>query len=151
MGSRFLPVETAARPPGLLGPMNPPIDGWAGRRVWIVGASSGIGAELARALARRGARIAVSARRADALREMLADAGGALPADVLLGQARAAETRIDERPSHHDHEGDHDQDEFDSLVVDLPREQRTPEQSAKLAAHFRTLAPALQPRPTLLA
>ena len=82
MGSRFLPVETVARPPGLLGPMNPPIDGWAGRRVWIVGASSGIGAELARALARRGARIAVSARRADALREMLADAGGALPADA---------------------------------------------------------------------
>ena len=45
---------------------------------------------------------------------------GALPVDVLLGQARAAETRIDERPSHHDHDHDHDHDEFDSLVVDLP-------------------------------
>lgn len=82
MGSRFLPAETAVRAPRLLGPMNPPIDGWAGRRVWIVGASSGIGAELARALVRRGARIAVSARRADALREMLGTAGGALAADA---------------------------------------------------------------------
>jgi NAD(P)-dependent dehydrogenase (short-subunit alcohol dehydrogenase family) len=82
MGSRFMPVETTARPPGLFGPMNPPVDGWAGRRVWVVGASSGIGAELARALARRGARLAVSARREDALREALAAPGGGLPPDA---------------------------------------------------------------------
>ncbi len=86
MGSRFLPVEAAARAPGLLGPLNPPIDGWAGRRVWVVGASSGIGAELARALARRGARLAVSARRADALRE----APEILPLDVTDADAIAA-------------------------------------------------------------
>jgi NAD(P)-dependent dehydrogenase (short-subunit alcohol dehydrogenase family) len=82
MASRFLPGEGAVRSPGLFGPMNPPIDGWAGRRVWVVGASSGIGAELARALARRGARIAVSARRADALREALAAPAGGLPTDA---------------------------------------------------------------------
>jgi NAD(P)-dependent dehydrogenase (short-subunit alcohol dehydrogenase family) len=35
--------------------------------VWVVGASSGIGAALARALQARGARVAVSARRAEAL------------------------------------------------------------------------------------
>ncbi|RYY69819.1 MAG: short-chain dehydrogenase, partial [Comamonadaceae bacterium] len=32
---------TAARPRGFLGPLNPPIGDWQGRRVWIVGASSG--------------------------------------------------------------------------------------------------------------
>ena len=58
--------------------------------------------------------------------KVVAARSGALPADVLLGQARAAETRIDERPSHHDHEGDHDHDEFDSLVVDLPELEPEP-------------------------
>jgi len=56
------------------GPLNPTIETWAGYRVWVVGASSGIGAELARTLHRRGARVALSARRLDALREVMADA-----------------------------------------------------------------------------
>lgn len=47
--------------------MNPPIRDWKGRRVWLVGASDGIGAALARSLTARGARLALSARRADAL------------------------------------------------------------------------------------
>ena len=47
--------------------MNPKITDWSGRRVWLVGASSGIGAALAQALAQRGARLALSARSVDKL------------------------------------------------------------------------------------
>jgi NAD(P)-dependent dehydrogenase (short-subunit alcohol dehydrogenase family) len=55
---------------------------WPGRRVWIVGASSGIGAELARELHRRGAVVAVTARRADRLAAMAAGRMVAVPADA---------------------------------------------------------------------
>lgn len=52
--------------------LNPPITDWASRRVWIVGASSGIGAALAHDLLARGARVAVSARRESTLQEVVA-------------------------------------------------------------------------------
>lgn len=42
----------------------------AGRRVWVVGASSGIGAATARELLSRGAQVAVSARRVERLRSL---------------------------------------------------------------------------------
>ena len=53
--------------------LNPPISDWSGRRVWIVGASSGIGAALADTLLNAGARVAISARRLDALRIVAGD------------------------------------------------------------------------------
>jgi short-subunit dehydrogenase len=48
--------------------MNPGISDWRGKRVWIIGASSGIGAETAKALLARGARLAISARNQEGLR-----------------------------------------------------------------------------------
>ena len=70
--------------------MNPKITDWNGRRVWLVGASSGIGAALAHELARRGARLAVSARNADRLRAL--DIAGAwlLPCDATDAASLAA-------------------------------------------------------------
>ena len=49
--------------------LNPPLRDWQGRSAWILGASSGIGRATADALHRRGARVIVSARQGDALRD----------------------------------------------------------------------------------
>ena len=63
---------TPSQRSSFFGPLNPTIETWAGYRVWVVGASSGIGAELALALQRRGARVAISARRLPALQAIAA-------------------------------------------------------------------------------
>lgn len=65
--------------------LNPRIPDWRGRRVWIVGASSGIGAALAATLLARGACVAVSARSAGQLAALAATAPDrvrVLPFDV---------------------------------------------------------------------
>ena len=64
--------------------LNTPISDWQGRRVWIVGASSGIGAALAADLDARGARLALSARSAGRLRDVAEGMRDAmvLPLDV---------------------------------------------------------------------
>lgn len=66
-------------------PLNPPIRDWRGRRVWIVGGSSGIGAATAERLLAAGARVAVSARNPRTLEERFARHADCLrlPADVL--------------------------------------------------------------------
>lgn len=73
-------------------PLNPRLADWNGRRVWLIGASSGIGAALARELARRGARLALSARRADALTVLAIERAVTLTCDVTSAAsvARAA-------------------------------------------------------------
>lgn len=65
---------------------------FAGRRVWIIGASAGIGAALARALAAEGARLILSARNAKALEDLARACGGAevLPLDLAERGSLAA-------------------------------------------------------------
>lgn len=81
----------------ILEPLNPPIRDWRGLRVWLVGASTGIGAALARNLAARGARLALSARDEERLAEVAADCPGslALPMDVTCGVAEFSRVRDD--------------------------------------------------------
>ena len=78
-------------------PLNPPITDWPGQRVWIVGASTGIGRALAERLHALGARVAVSARSAPALQEFAAAHPGtlALPLDATDRDAmRQAQAQI---------------------------------------------------------
>jgi NAD(P)-dependent dehydrogenase (short-subunit alcohol dehydrogenase family) len=63
---------------------NPKLVDWAGRNVWVIGASSGIGRAVAELLHRRGAHVAVSARKREGL-DSLAEAcpnSTVLPLDV---------------------------------------------------------------------
>jgi short-subunit dehydrogenase len=57
----------------LFEPLNPPLPAWHDARVWVIGASYGIGAAVARALLARGAHVALSARSADKLRDVAGD------------------------------------------------------------------------------
>jgi NAD(P)-dependent dehydrogenase (short-subunit alcohol dehydrogenase family) len=50
--------------------LNPAIHNWTGQHVWIIGASTGIGASVAQQLLVKGARVAISARRQAALDEL---------------------------------------------------------------------------------
>ena len=58
--------------------LNPRIDDWTGRVVWLVGASSGIGRATAERLHRLGARVVVSARNAAALDVFVQSCPGSL-------------------------------------------------------------------------
>ncbi|HLO63467.1 MAG TPA: SDR family NAD(P)-dependent oxidoreductase [Azonexus sp.] len=69
--------------------MNPKISAWTGRRVWLVGASSGIGAAVAKELDRRGARLALSARSADKLQALGIEQALLLPCDATDAAALA--------------------------------------------------------------
>jgi NAD(P)-dependent dehydrogenase (short-subunit alcohol dehydrogenase family) len=75
--------------------LNPRLRSWAGRRVWVIGASYGIGAALARRLINDGARVAMSARSRDLL-DAIAEGNDALVEVVDVTDsatvARAAHT-----------------------------------------------------------
>ena len=45
---------------------------------------------------------------------------GKVSVSVLLGLGAAAEADLESRPSHHDLEGEHDHEDFDTFVVDVP-------------------------------
>lgn len=72
--------------------LNPPIPSWTGRRVWLLGASSGIGHATAAALHAQGAHVIVSARSASALAAFVAQHPGsqAVALDVTQGEAVTA-------------------------------------------------------------
>lgn len=53
--------------------MNPAIRDWQGKRIWVIGASSGIGEETARLLLSLGAKVALSARKLAQLEKIAAD------------------------------------------------------------------------------
>jgi len=77
--------------------MNPRISDWRGKRVWLMGASSGIGEALARKLADAGADVALSARRAERMAELAQGMPNALvlPCDATDAAALdAARERI---------------------------------------------------------
>ena len=77
--------------------LNPKIEDWNDKRVWIIGASTGIGAALARALLARGAKVAGSARSAATLRDVLGTGDNvlALPADVTRHESlQAAHAKV---------------------------------------------------------
>ena len=109
---------------------------WSGRVAVITGASSGIGAALARALARRGAAVALVARRAEKLREIsaeIAQAGGrasvhgcdvaervrvdACVRDVLAAQSGRIDLLVNAAGfAHHGLLKDHPPDEAERMV-----------------------------------
>ncbi len=76
--------------------LNPKIESWNGRRVWVIGASYGIGAELGRELIKLGARVALSARSTDLLNEIAKNSQAIVaPLDVTdVDAVRAAAATI---------------------------------------------------------
>jgi NAD(P)-dependent dehydrogenase (short-subunit alcohol dehydrogenase family) len=83
--------------PGAFGPLNAPFTSWRGCRVWLVGASTGIGRATASALHARGAQVYISGRNCAALDAFLAAHPGAaaLPLDVTdREQVGAAAARL---------------------------------------------------------
>ncbi len=59
-------------------PLNPPLRDWHGKRVWLVGASTGIGRATASALHAQGAQVVVSARKVAELDAFVAAHPGAV-------------------------------------------------------------------------
>jgi len=59
-------------------PLNPPLPPWEECRVWVIGASTGIGAATARALLAAGAHVALSSRNAELLRRVASGSDRAL-------------------------------------------------------------------------
>ncbi len=72
--------------------LNPRLPKWSQSKVWVIGASSGIGAAVAEHLLRAGAQVAISARRAEALHAIAHrhERARAMPLDYTDTKAFAA-------------------------------------------------------------
>ncbi|MFT5645232.1 MAG: NAD(P)-dependent dehydrogenase (short-subunit alcohol dehydrogenase family) [Janthinobacterium sp.] len=64
-------------------PLNPKINNWSGQHVWVIGASTGIGAATVAMLLAQGAHVTLSARNEERLRQVAADAGAG-PATLIV-------------------------------------------------------------------
>ena len=62
--------------------LNPPLADWHGQRVWMIGASSGIGEATAKLLMARGAQVALTSRNREALTALADGSALVAPADV---------------------------------------------------------------------
>ena len=76
-------------------------------------------ADLAGAAGLAAARAAIEAEAPRPL-PILPMVEGAIDPAVVLGLAAAAEDDLAARPSHHDGHGDHEHDDFDTVVIELP-------------------------------
>ncbi|MBS1207887.1 MAG: short-chain dehydrogenase [Proteobacteria bacterium] len=76
--------------------LNPKITDWRGKRVWIVGASTGIGEALARELAARGARQVLSARGIERLSALTAVLQGAVALRLDVSDVSAMQVAAQE-------------------------------------------------------
>lgn len=64
--------------------------------------------------------------------------GGVVDPAALLGLEMAAEDTIAERRTHHDTEGDHDHDDFDTFVMDIPELDHPDTLAGRIAAIAET-------------
>jgi short-subunit dehydrogenase len=62
--------------------LNPPLADWHGQRVWLIGASSGIGEATAKLLMARGAQVALTSRNRETLTALADGSALVAPADV---------------------------------------------------------------------
>lgn len=76
-------------------------------------------ADLAGADGIKAAKVAIAAEMPREV-PMLPVVDGAIDARVILGLGAAAEDDLAARPSHHDGEEEHEHDDFNSVVIDLP-------------------------------
>ena len=70
--------------------LNPRLADWRGQRVWLIGASSGIGEATARLLMARGARVALTSRSRDTLEKLADNNARVAPADITDRASLAA-------------------------------------------------------------
>ncbi|MFT5341772.1 MAG: cobalamin biosynthesis protein CobW [Paracoccaceae bacterium] len=61
-------------------------------------------------------------------------AEGAIDPRIILGLGAAAEDDLDARPSHHDGAAEHDHDDFESIVIDIPEISDAADLTAKIEA-----------------
>jgi cobalamin biosynthesis protein CobW len=66
--------------------------------------------------------------------KVVPSANGKVDASLLLGLGLAVENDIENRKSHHDGMGDHEHDDFDSFVIDIPAIANPDELAERVAA-----------------